>query len=88
MVSASAPYAELSFRQGNTHYTRDPIAALNRTFRWSQVAEVTRQNDQITVKEGSRTYRFILPGADIATRVAFAMEFLRTRCDPAAATGF
>lgn len=88
ILKADAPYYESSFTQGNTHYSREPFPALNRWISWAKVTEVRRQNSEIIVREGSSTYRLILPGADIATRVAFAMEFLRTSCDPAAGTGF
>lgn len=87
-LSAAQPQAELSFSQGNTHYTREPLRPLQRYFIWAKVAEVARYNEQVTVKEGDTKLRFILPSVDVATRVAFAMEFLRVHCDSAAATGF
>ena len=37
---------------------------------------------------GWRAAGVTLPSESLATRVAFAMEFLRLECDPTAKTGF
>jgi hypothetical protein len=65
--------------------------AQNRNLNWdfSHFAEVTHDNFYVrtAMVQGARfTYSF--SSRDLAARVAFAMNFLRTRCDPNANLGF
>ena len=92
-LTANAPYHKTDW--DDTHYDgrrrtnhADPLGSLNRTLDWKKIALVQRNEQNITLKEGGVTYLFVFPGVDIATRVAFAMEFLRVECDPSASTGF
>lgn len=92
-VIANSPYYESMWDENRSYpnyrmYYAPPLANLDRILDWSKVVLVQRVENSITIKEGNLSYRFVLPGVDIATRMAFAMEFLRIDCDPSASTGF
>jgi hypothetical protein len=58
---------------------------------WSSVASVEDKGGYIYVMSASNnqySMRFRIPNENLRVRMAYAMEFLRSRCDPMAATGF
>lgn len=55
---------------------------------WKKVAEI-KQNDTSVIMRGAKPdLHFSFASESIATRMAYAMEFLRLHCDPTASTGF
>ncbi|MFC3711147.1 hypothetical protein ACFOMD_01100 [Sphingoaurantiacus capsulatus] len=58
------------------------------TLDWRKVAKVTANGSYVDVSPSQPGVQFRLASPDLAKRVAYAMEFLRQECDPAAATGF
>lgn len=63
----------------------------NQALRWRDVAEVAHEPGtkevRVIMTDGNRNV-FELAAASTAARLAYAMEFLRQHCDPAAETGF
>ena len=55
---------------------------------WSGMASVSRSQNGITLMWTGGALRITYPTVDLATRAAFAMEFLRTQCDPTADLAF
>ncbi len=56
---------------------------------WRSIVSVTRAGSTITLLwTDSLKMRITYPAEDRATRAAFAMEFLRTQCDPTADLAF
>lgn len=54
---------------------------------YAKVTKVTQSGSTVTAN-GGLNIQLIYTSDQIATRVAYAMEFARQKCDPAAATGF
>jgi len=54
----------------------------------TKLAEATAYGSQIRLSGMGRPYQLTLPSEALATRAAFAFNFLRQACDPTAATGF
>ena len=57
-------------------------------FDFRKLAEAKQDGTNVYLKGLRYEYRLEIPAESLASRVAYAMEFLRTRCDPTAATGF
>lgn len=67
-------------------------------FDWTKIAGVIGKGPQVFISSDSEmawagplipvTFRFNLPSEALATRLAYAMEFLRIHCDSTAGTGF
>jgi hypothetical protein len=55
---------------------------------WAKIAKVEALGSTVVISPLSPRIRLQLPSTDLANRVAFAMEFLRTHCDPLGKTGF
>lgn len=55
---------------------------------WDKVAEVKQEGTSVTVRGIKPAIRFKLASEPLATRVAYAMEFLRLECDATSGTGF
>jgi len=57
---------------------------------WKLVAKVTRSGNVVIVRwsNGMATQNFVYPTDELATRAAFAMEFLRLNCDPTSNLAF
>lgn len=56
---------------------------------WDGVVSVERSRSQVTVRNGTIVKLVFDFGSEqLATRAAFAMEFLKQHCDPAKDTGF
>jgi hypothetical protein len=57
---------------------------------WSYVASVTRFDNRVKLQWGAAGGQLWItyPTADLATRAAFAMEFIRAECDPTADLAF
>jgi hypothetical protein len=54
---------------------------------WNAISMV-KQTEAIVALSGPTKFRFYFSSDQLAARVAYAMEFLRTSCDQTAATGF
>jgi len=87
-LSANSPSYPVSFKNEVTYFYRDYLNPLNREIDWSKVSQVSRNGLSIFVREGAIGCRFTLSSEDLLNRTAFAMEFLKSRCDAAASTGF
>lgn len=56
---------------------------------WAGVASVSSSGPQVEItRRDQHNLRLTLPTADLATRVAFAMEVVRVNCDPTADSAF
>lgn len=55
---------------------------------WTKVTGASNNGREVHLKDVSPNMYFVLPSEDLAVRVAYAMEFLRTNCDATAGTGF
>jgi hypothetical protein len=55
---------------------------------WDKAAEVKQEGSSVVVRGIKPAMRFNLASEPLATRVAYAMEFLRTQCDATSGTGF
>ncbi len=73
---------------GQRKYTREQIGSGAAPLNWARIAEVKQYGLQITIVGGGTRQTVNLPSEALATRVAYAMEFLRQNCDPTAGTGF
>jgi hypothetical protein len=87
-VTANAPYYQITFTEGKTHYTRSQLNPLNRKIDWSKVSEVKKLSGGVQVREGGTAYFFAIASEDLLARTIFAMEFIKNHCDAAAGTGF
>lgn len=58
------------------------------TIDWTKVAEVKQDESFVSVRGVRPAIRFKLASEALATRMAYAMEFIRTSCDATADTGF
>lgn len=59
----------------------------DRFISWGSVAKIDPQGASVFVTT-NLSYKFTYPSSDLATRAAFAMEFLRVACDPTADLAF
>lgn len=55
---------------------------------WNTMAEVRSSGRYVYVSKQFVDIRFTLPSENLAKRTAFAMEFLRVKCDKKSSTGF
>lgn len=67
-------------------YSEEPKIPPTFTVDWKRVTKVQPNAEWVNLS--GQQVEFRLSSSDLATRVAYAMEFLRQHCDPAAATGF
>ena len=72
--------------RGNYSPHYDPIQ--NNLIDWSRVVEVLQSGTDIYLTGTAYPLKVGLGSEALATRVAYAMEFLRLECDPTASTGF
>lgn len=55
---------------------------------WGKAAEIEQDGSYVTIRGINPALRFHFASEALATRIAFAMEFLRTSCDSTSGTGF
>jgi len=55
---------------------------------WAKIASVKADGSWVRLSPPLQGFHLLMASPDMATRMAFAMEFLRQSCDAAAATGF
>jgi hypothetical protein len=64
---------------------KDPF---ERILYWQTVSSVTQEGSTVTIRHQRLDSAFYFPSEALAKRAAFAMEFLRTQCDPTANLAF
>lgn len=69
-------------------YTITPTGTTTVDVDWSKVASVATNGVYVFIEGQRPRVRLEMASVDLAARIAFAMEFLRTNCDEAASTGF
>ncbi|KQY28823.1 hypothetical protein ASD38_14350 [Caulobacter sp. Root487D2Y] len=91
-VSATGSCLTKFHYQRTTYGRTVGTADADGTIIWRNVAAVKAENAYVYVDESAGGYqlfhRFTLPNAALATRIAYAMEFLRVSCDATQGTGF
>jgi hypothetical protein len=55
---------------------------------FTRVSKVDRYGSSVTVRSQYSTFTLVLPTEDLATRMTFALEFMRMNCDPTAGLAF
>ena len=86
LTTSVAPNSSENTARADVSIHRHSVGYMEIDFRKLAKAEL---NGALIYLHGlPEAYRVRLPSDEMATRVAFAMEFLRQSCDPTAGTGF